>query len=212
MIITTMKGKPCSVLFILFNLISFCTLKYFVLGKSIENVYYSFIVFTLLSLTTCFVYIVIDIYIKHRFLKKDVNTLTHIEKFEFGFVGAHSTLCILKVKKNMRATYRNTELYHCDRTSYMQKLQSRYDKLNNIDKMYIYFYEYINTVLMSILLFSVFQVFFSININSNILNQLFWIICLSLLICFTCFIIIQICLLCISMSMKKRDLMFFISK
>lgn len=214
MIISTMKGKPCSVLFIVFNLLIFWAFRYFVLGNvgvnmSLISIYSMFI---LIALITTFMYILIDLYIKYRFRKKAVDNYTNIEEYNSGSLGVFDTLCILKVKQNMSETYKDTELYHSNREKYMKNLHSRYETLNTREKLYIYFFEYINVVIMSVLIFIAWVSCYDINFLSSILYHISVLLGIAATLIFSYYIITNICLKVITNVIKKRGLQFFVCR
>lgn len=214
MIITTIDAKPCSVIFIFFTFASFLLMKLlglsnFIANKSEINVY---IMLVILSLLVSFMYILLDINFKRWFKRKEVNQFTHIEKYDCKQIVSYGTLCVLKVKENMLATYSNLELYHSDPKGYMRELHSRYESLSKKDTFLIYFYEYINVVMMSVLLFVMYKVFLGININVEVFKQVIGIIIILAVSAFLYMIIVKLCLLISTKSMEKRNLNFFVCR
>lgn len=216
MTISTASGKPFSILFMLFNFLMYWILKFVLLDEMAKNhsTVFTSTIMLIFALITCLIYILINMYFTN---KKIIRRSNYIGEYGCSIFTEYNMVGAVKIKKDICNIYIN-HMYLCwnqypsDRAEYISKLKSRFLRLSKSDILYVYFYKYINTVLMSILLFSIWQISNSCIASTSISRQIIIASIISIALISVYFIVDIICMNVIIKTIKKRNLEFFISK
>ena len=219
MTISTVKVRPFSTNFMLFDLTMFFMLKFVLLDKITEDksITFTYLVFIITAIVVSFVYILLNSCFTRLIENKVMKCASYIEQYDCKIFRSNYVTYILKLDKDNCDIYMNEmflflTLYDEDRREYVAKLKTRFANLNKIDLVNIYLYKYVDIVLMSILLFIVWQIGNVITVGNNILLELLTILVIALVAIAIYYAVVKIFLRFITRIMKKRDLMFFALK
>lgn len=220
MTISTSNEKTTSISFWVFIFSVYWTFKFFVLNKFFENQsgipIYSTIV--TLALFTGLLYILIDIYFTRKREEANIKLSScYVEEYGCSLFMGHKNVCIVRSNKERCDLYINrlyfsyTQL-QTNRPEYLAKIKSRFTTLNKIDILYIYSYKYIYMILITAILFVVWQIYSNALMSNNLSTQVITLFGILILICPMYYITTKICLFSITKFMRKRNLDMFTFK
>jgi len=216
MTISTTNERKISTTFWVFNFVIFCILNFLVLNEFFENKSGLFVYTTIiiLALVTGCMYILIDIPFTCFLEGRTIAKSKYVAKYSCSIFTDYNKVCILILKYNRCDLYINQLYFLLDncqshRVLYLSKLKSRFLTLNKIDILYIYLYKYIDSVLMSVLLFIIWQFYSGINVYSHYINKVVIISCTLVLALPIYYAVTKICLVFITKVMQKRNLKMF---
>jgi len=160
-------------------------------------------------------YVLADVYYTSRLEDKIISISSYLEDFDFSIFTVNNTACVLRKKDDkcqvyINYTYLKFIYKYGDVEEYIFELETSFDALTKIDKIFIYLYKYLNTALMSIVLFVIWQFCDSITISSNIIVQLGIVLLLGIALLGIYFLVNKIAYKCITKYIRKKDLIFLI--
>ncbi len=212
MIISTVKEKSFSMLFLFFNFVIFWTLKFFVFDKVTHNqpAILTYVIIIVSALVTSFLYILISIQFTRKTEKKVISKSMYVREYGCSLFRRYKSPFIVRFGKGdcdlyMNEMYLVFTQYPSDRMTYISDLRSKLFMLNARDIICIYCYKYIYLLLTSVFFFTVWHICVVCNIN-------IYIILLICLIVVVYFIIDKICANLVNKSMRKRKLDIFIDE
>jgi hypothetical protein len=146
-----------------------------------------------------------------------IKWASYIEEYDCKIFSSNYMTYILRLEKDkcdvyMNGTFLFITLYKEDRQEYVAKLKTRISNLDKIDLTNIYLYKYLDMVLMSILLFIVWQAGNTITVGNNALLEILTTLAIALIAIAIYYAVVKICLKFITRILKRRDLMFFTLK
>jgi hypothetical protein len=219
MTISTVKIRPFSTNFMLFNFVMFFILKFVLLNKITEDksIAFTYSVFLITAIVVSIVYIILNSCFTRLMVNRVIKWASYIEEYDCKIFSSNYMTYILRLEKDkcdvyMNGTFLFITLYKEDRQEYVAKLKTRISNLDKIDLTNIYLYKYLDMVLMSILLFIVWQAGNTITVGNNALLEILTTLAIALIAIAIYYAVVKICLKFITRILKRRDLMFFTLK
>lgn len=219
MIISTTRGKPFSVFFMLFNFFTFWWLKLLLLDKVNGDRYSAllFLVLVVLSLIAGLVYILLHMLFTYKMDKDTMSVASPISQYDCSFYDDYFVKCILELKDNACDVYFNETYFimyqrHYNRARYVSELKSRLVNLDKSDLRYIYLYKYISVLVMSVTYYFIWQVCYSIlEMGGTLFTQVITMLFTTSMLVAVFYVIDFMCCICCIIVLKKRNLEFFVS-
>ena len=216
MTISTTNERKISISFFVFNFVIFFVLNFLVLNKFFESKSGVFVYMTMIisALVTGCMYILIDISFTCFLEGRTIAKSKYVAEYSCSIFTDYNKVCILILKYNRCDVYINQLYFLLDncqshRVLYLSKLKSRFLTLNKIDILYIYLYKYIDSVLMSVLLFIIWQFYSGMSVYNNYINKVVIISCTIVLALPIYYVATKICMVFITKVMQKRNLKMF---
>lgn len=217
MIISTARGKPFSLIFMLYNFAIFQLLNIMLLDKIViyKNVALIFISIIVLAVFTALVYILMNIWFRHYIEKDIVRISSYIEQYDCFLYDDYDIKCIVKLNnKTCKLYYNELNLFltkvHGSRAEYILSLKSSFINLNKTDILFIYLYKYISVVVVSVIYFFMWFACISVSLAySSIYTEILAILPIVFLIILLYFILDFVFSIYLIVILKKRNLEFF---
>jgi len=217
MTISTRSKSTFTISFLIFNLLMFWTFKIMIVNKIISNksALLTYLIIIAAAIFADLIYILINVYFTHRLEEKIISNSTYLEDFDFSYFIGSTTICILRLEDDKCQVYINYAYlefiyYYWDVEEYIFELETSFDSLNKMDKIFIYLYKYMNTALMSIFLFVIWQICDSGTIAGNVIVQTTTVMFIALILLGVYYIANKIAYKYITKYIRKRDLTFLI--
>lgn len=217
MIISSINGKPFSIVFVMFNLAAFCIQKVLITDQ-ISNIHSTFVVYSLMIVSAIFTGVVYSfIYLNHiSSLEKQIMVYSlFVKEYDCSIFKGNDIRYIVQLNKDDHHIYINRRyfFYNHDydaKVHYIEILKNKLGKINAVDMLYIYLYKYINVVLMSVGYFFIWQLCFVSKVNIMSFGRFLSILIILLITLYLYCMVNPIFEKIITNRMTKRDLGFFI--